>query len=125
MKAIYMKEFAAATIDKVQEMKVQAEKARLYISVEVNLATESYSISIYELDDMERLKTPSLFFKYGPELNLKGAKKFAKDLEEAEQFISGYSEGNENALTKRQEDLKRQLQAVNKTLRKVRKAANK
>jgi hypothetical protein len=122
-----MKEFAAATIDKVAEMKAQAEKANLHLCVDVDLATEGTSIGIYELDERDKykIKTPSLFFRHGSYLDRDGVKAFAKNLAEAAEYIAGYTEKKEATLMERKEELTRQLQAVNKSLRKARKAANK
>ncbi len=63
MKENLMKQFALATIDKVQEMKEAAKKAGLHISVDVNIATESNYISIFELETNGNIKTPSIFYR--------------------------------------------------------------
>lgn len=119
-----MKDFALATIDKVQEMNAAAEKAGLHLSVDVNLADESHSISIYELDRDGKLKTPSIYFKHGCYLDRNGCKYFAAWLNEAADFIADYTAKDLARLEKQQTELRAQLAAVNKELRKARRTAN-
>ncbi len=123
MKPNLMKEFALATIDKVQEMKAAAEKAGLHLSVDVNLADESHSISIYELDRDGKLKTPSIYFKHGCYLDRNGCKYFAAWLNDAADFIADYTAKDLARLEKKQAELKQQLAEVGKDLRKARRAA--
>ena len=123
MKENLMKQFAIATIDKVQEMKEAAEKAGLYLSVGVNLATESNDVAIYELDADGKLKTPSAFYKSGYYLNEPDCKRFAAMLNEAADFIANYNKESLASLEKEQAELRERLAAVNKGLRKARRAA--
>ena len=123
MKENLMKQFALATIDKVQEMKQAADKAGLYLSVGVNLATESSDVSIFERDADGKLKTPSLFYKHGCYLDKPGCKKFAAMLQEAADFIANYNKDSLASLEQEQAELRERLAAVNKGLRKARRAA--
>jgi chaperonin cofactor prefoldin len=123
MKENIMKQFALATIDKVQEMKEAADKAGLYLSVGVNLATESNDVAIYELAADGKNKMPSIFFKCGCYLDKPGCKKFAAMLQEAADFIANYDKDSLASLEKEQAELRERLAAVNKGLRKARRAA--
>ena len=123
MKENLMKQFALATIDKVQEMKEAAEKAGLQLSVGVNLATESTHVSLYELKADGNIKTPSIFFKCGCYLDKPGCKNFALQLQEAADFIANYNKESLASLEKEQAELRERLAAVNKGLRKARRAA--
>ena len=119
MKENLMKEFALATIDKVQEMKEAAKKAGLYISVDVNLATESHYISIYELDDNGKIKDKSIFYKAGYFLDNPGCKKFASHLQEAGDLIANYNKESREHLEKEVADLAEQLKTKRAALRKA------
>ena len=123
MKENLMKQFALTTIDKVQEMKEAAKKAGLHLCVNMDLATESHSISIYEWDTHGKLKTPSTFYKSGYYLNEHGCKMFAAMLQEAADFIANYNKESLASLEKEQAELRERLAAVNKCLRKARRAA--
>ena len=123
MKENLMKTFALATIDKVQELTAAAENAGLYLSVEVNISTESTTISIYEKDRDGKLVTPSVFFKHGSYLDARGCKQFAAQLEETAGYIAGYTAKDLARLEKKQAELRAQLAEVGKDLRKVRRAA--
>lgn len=123
MKENLMKQFALATIDKVQEVKEAADKAGLHLSVGMNLATESNDVAIYELDADGKIKTPFIFFKCGSYLDKHGCKKFAAMLQEAADFIANYNKESLASLEKEQAELRERLAAVNKGLRKARRAA--
>ena len=123
MKENLMKQFALATIDKVQEMKEAADKAGLHLSVGVNLATESNDVAIYELDADGKLKTPSIFYQAGYYMDKAGCKNFASHLQEAADFIANYNKESLASLEKEQAELRERLAAVNKGLRKARRAA--
>lgn len=119
MKENLMKEFALATIDKVQEMKEAAKKAGLYLSVDVNLATESHYISIYELDANGKINDPSIFYKAGYFLDKPGCKKFASHLQEAADLIANYNKESREHLEKEVADLAEQLKNKRAALRKA------
>jgi hypothetical protein len=123
MKENLMKQFALATIDKVQEMKEAADKAGLYLCVDMDLARESHHVTIYEVDADGKLKTPSAFYKAGYYLDEHGCKKFAAMLQEAADFIANYDKDSLASLEKEQAELRERLAAVNKGLRKARRAA--
>lgn len=123
MKENLMKQFALATIDKVQEMKEAADKAGLYLCVDLDLATESHHVTIYERDADGKLKTPSAFYKADYYLNEPGCKRFAAMLNEAADFIANYNKESLASLEKEQSELRERLAAVNKGLRKARRAA--
>ena len=116
-----MKEFALATIDKVQEMKEAAKKAGLQLSVEVNLATESHYISIYELEADGKIKTPSIFYRSGYFMDKPGCKKFAAHLQEAAELIANYNKESREHLEKEVADLAEQLKNKRAALRKAKK----
>ena len=90
-KSNLMKEFALATIDKVQEMKAAAEKTGLHLCVDLDLATESHHTAVYERDADGKLKTPSIFYMSGYDLDKTGCKEFALMLQEAADFIANYN----------------------------------
>ena len=123
MKENLMKQFALATIDKVQEMKEAADKAGLYLCVDLDLATESHHVTIYERDADGKLKTPSTFYQAGYYLDKHGCKLFAEHLQEAADFIANYNKESLASLEKEQAELRERLAAVNKCLRKARRAA--
>ena len=123
MKENLMKQFALATIDKVQEMKEAADKAGLYLCVDLDLATESHHVTIYERDADGKLKTPSTFYQAGYYLDKHGCKNFALQLQEAADFIANYNKESLSSLEKEQAELRERLAAVNKGLRKARRAA--
>lgn len=123
MKENLMKQFALATIDKVQEMKEAADKAGLYLCVDLDLATESHHVTIYERDADGKLKTPSTFYQAGYYLDKHGCKLFAEHLQEAADFIANYNKESLASLEKEQAELRERLAAVNKGLRKARRAA--
>ena len=123
MKQNLMKEFALATIDKVQEMKEAADKAGLYLCVDLDLATESHHVTIYEREADGKLKTPSTFYQAGYYLDNHGCKLFAEHLKEAADFIANYNKESLASLEKEQAELRERLAAVNKGLRKARRAA--
>lgn len=125
MKENLMKEFALATIDKVQEMKEAAKKAGLYLSVDVNLATESQYVSIFELDANGEIKTPSIFFRPGYFMDKPGCKKFASHLQEAADLIANYNKENREHLEKEVADLAEQLKNKRAALRKAKKGGAK
>jgi hypothetical protein len=104
-------------------MKQAADKAGLHLSVGVNLATESNDVAIYELAADGKIKTPSIFFKCGCYLDKHGCKKFAAMLQEAADFIANYDKDSLASLEKEQAELRERLAAVNKGLRKARRAA--
>ena len=116
-----MKQFALTTIDKVQEMKEAAKKAGLHLCVNMDLATESHSISIYEWDTHGKLKTPSIFYKPGYYLDKTGCKKFALHLQEAADFIANYKKESRENLEKEVADLVEQLKTKLAALRKAKK----
>lgn len=120
-----MKQFALTTIDKVQEMKEAAKKAGLHLCVNMDLATESHSISIYEWYADGRLKTPSIFYKPGYDLDKHGYKKFAEHLQEAADFIANYKKENRENLEKEVAELAEQLKTKRAALRKVKKEETK
>ena len=123
MKENLMKQFALATIDKVQEMKEAADKAGLYLCVDLDLATESHHVTIYEREADGKLKTPSTFYQAGYYLDKHGCKLFAEHLQEAADFIANYNKESLASLEKEQAELRERLAAVNKGLRKARRAA--
>ena len=123
MKENLMKQFALATIDKVQEMKEAADKAGLYLCVDMDLARGSHHVTIYEHDADGNLKTPSTFYKAGYYLDTYGCKRFAAMLQEAADFIANYNKESLASLEKEQAELRERLAAVNKCLRKARRAA--
>ena len=122
MKENLMKQFALATIDKVQEMKEAADKAGLYLCVDLDLATESHHVTIYEREADGKLKTPSTFYQAGYYLDKPGCKNFALHLQEAADFIANYNKESLASLEKEQAELRERLAAVNKGLRKARRA---
>lgn len=127
MKQNLMKEFALATIDKVQEMTAAAEKAGLYLCVDVDLCRGGATIIIYERDKNDKLVTPSAYYAAvhsGIGTSTSAAKRFQENLEEAAGFIAGYTAKDLARLEKKQAELRQQLADVGKDLRKARRAAN-
>ena len=120
-----MKEFALATIDKVQEMKAAAVKAGLHLCVAMDLATESHCITIYEQDADRKLKTPSIFYKSGYDLDKPGCRKFALMLQEAADFIANYNKESRENLEKEVANLAEQLKSKRAALRKAKKEGTK
>jgi hypothetical protein len=104
-------------------MKEAADKAGLYLCVDMDLARESHHVTIYEVDADGKLKTPSAFYKAGYYLDEHGCKKFAAMLQEAADFIANYDKDSLASLEKEQAELRERLAAVNKGLRKARRAA--
>ena len=125
MKENLMKQFALATIDKVQEMKEAAEKAGLYLCVDLDLATESHHITLFERDAYGKLKTPYIFYKPGYYLDKQGCKKFALHLQEAADFIANYNKESREILEKEVADLAEQLKTKRAALRKAKKEETK
>ena len=121
MKENLMKQFALTTIDKVQEMKEAAKKAGLHLCVDMDLATGSHHITLYERDADWKLKTPSIFYKPGYYLDKCGCKEFAKDLQEAADFIANYNKESRENLEKEVADLAEQLKAKKAALRLIKK----
>ena len=121
MKENLMKQFALITIDKVQEMKEAAKKAGLHLCVDMDLATGSNHITIYERDAYEKLKTPSIFYRPGYYLDNPGCKKFALHLQEAADFIANYNKESREILEKEVADLAEQLKNKRAALRKAKK----
>ena len=122
-----MKEFALATIDKVQEMDAAAKKAGLHLCVDVDLCRGGATISIYERDKDDKLVTPSAYYApvhSGIGTSPSAAKRFQENLEEAAGFIAGYTAKDLARLEKKQAELRQQLADVGKDLRKARRAAN-
>lgn len=115
-----MKQFALTTIDKVQEMKEAAKKAGLHLCVDMDLATGSNHITIYESDAYYG-KLTAIFYKPGYYLDNPGCKKFAKHLQEAADFIANYKKESRENLEKEVADLAEQLKTKRAALRKVKK----
>ena len=116
-----MKQFALTTIDKVQEMKEAAKKAGLHLCVNMDLATESHHVTIYERDADGKLKTPSTFYQAGYYLDKHGCKLFAEHLQEAADFIANYNKESRENLEKEVADLAEQLKTKRAALRKAKK----
>ena len=121
-----MKDFALATIDKVQEMEAAAQKAGLHLCVDVDLCRGGATIVIYERDKDDKLVTPAAYYTpvYGGiGTSPSAAKRFQANLEEAAGFIAGYTAKDLARLEKKQAELRQQLAEVGKDLRKARRAA--
>jgi hypothetical protein len=70
-----------------------------------------------------KIKTPSTFYKSDYYLDEHGCKRFAAMLQEAADFIANYDKDSLASLEKEQAELRERLAAVNKGLRKARRAA--
>ena len=124
MKPNIIKDFALTTIDKAQQLAKLAEDAGLALSVDVNLCDNCGSISLYKLDSQGKIIGGSIYFRHHCFLDrVSNAKAFAYHLNEVEGEIAGYKAKDLARLEKQQTELRAQLAAVNKDLRKVRRAA--
>ena len=124
MKANYMKEFALPTIEKAQEMAQKADAANLYLSVDINITTEVVIVSVYELDDEGRIKTPAAFHRASYSLNkVSDFRKFKEYLEEADAFINEYAPKTSENLEKEVAELTARLSSAKSQLSKMRRAA--